>query len=77
VSDGMAKNWEVVKAEVASYRRNVKFELKRMKREKWSRKPHVLFGLVVDAHRILPRTLSYLAVLSLIPLIIAGAWWMV
>jgi hypothetical protein len=77
MSDGMAKNWEIVKAEVASYRRTVKFEWARMKRMPATRKPHVLFGLVPDAHRLMPRTLSYLAVLSLIPVIIAGAWWLV
>jgi len=72
MSDGMKKNLEVVKAEIDDYRDTLRIELARLKREPWKRKGHVLFGLVPDAHRIMPRTLSYLALLSLGLVVV---WW--
>ncbi len=75
MSDGMKKNLEVVKAEIDDYRDTLQVEWDRLKREPWSRKGHVLFGLIPDAHRDMPRTLSYLAVLSLIPIGAAVWWW--
>jgi len=74
MSDGMAKNLEVVRAEIKAYRKCIKMEWARMKRVPTNRKLHVLFGLLPDAHRVMPRTLSYLAVLS-IP-VAALAWWL-
>lgn len=75
MSDGMKKNLEVVKAEIDDYRDTLRIELARLKREPWKRKGHVLFGLIPDAHRDMPRTLSYLAILSL-PFLIAAGWWL-
>lgn len=75
MSDGMKKNLEVVKAEIDDYRDTLRIELARMKRTPWNRKAHVLFGLLPDAHRDMPRTLSYLAILSLIPIGVA-VWWL-
>jgi len=75
MSDGIAKNLEVVRAEIKAYRACIKMEWARMKRVPASRKLHVLFGLLPDAHRTMPRTLSYLALLSLIPILALFAWW--
>jgi len=75
MSDGMAKNFEVCRDEIAAYCACIKMEWARMKRVPASRKLHVLFGLIPDAHRYMPRTLSYLALLSLLPLLACFAWW--
>lgn len=80
MSDGMKKNLEVVKAELEDYGDTLQVEWDRLKREpSWRRKLHVLSGLEPDAHRTLPRTLSYanriswaLAGLSIIG---AAVWW--
>ena len=72
--EGMAKNFEVVQKEIAAYRVVLSTQWERALLEpKWSRKAHVIFGLLPDAHRVLPRTLSYLAILSL-PLIAVILW---
>jgi len=71
----MAKTLEVCRDEIADYRKVFKMEWARMKHSPASRKLHVLFGLIPDAHRCMPRTLSYLALLSLIPILALFAWW--
>jgi hypothetical protein len=74
MANGIKKNLEVVKAELEEYGDTLQVEWDRLKREPWKRKGHVLFGLIPDAHRDMPRTLSYLAVLSIIPAAVA-VWW--
>ncbi len=74
--DGMAKNWEVVKQEFFDYQLAVAIAMNKVHRATGiTRKIHHLWGLVPDLHRSMPRTLSYLAALS-IP-VIALAWWLV
>jgi len=76
MSDGMAKNLEVCQEEWATYRGVVRIQMSRFRHEpKFTRKLHVLFGLLPDAHRFMPRTLSYLALLSILPFLIGFAWW--
>jgi len=80
MSDGWAKNWEVVKKELRLYGDILDEQWHRVKREPdWRRKIHVLSGLEPDAHRTLPRTLTYLnrarwVVIGLLGLGF-GAWW--
>ena len=76
MSDGMAKNIEVCREEWATYRGVVKIQMARFRHEpKFTRKVHVLFGLLPDMHRFMPRTLSYLALLSLLPILVGFAFW--
>ncbi len=80
MSDGMKKNLEVVQEEVRLYGLVIEEQWERMKREpSWRRKLHVLSGLEPDAHRTLPRTLSYanriLWVLTGLLIIGVAAWW--
>jgi hypothetical protein len=65
MSDGMAKNWEVVKQEVRLYGEHVRAEIRWIKRldAPLARKMHHLSGLGPDIHRIMPRTLWYSSVL--------------
>jgi len=75
MSDGMTKNLDVCREEWDMYKRVVSSVTYRAGQEKsFARKVHVLSGLLPDAHRTMPRTLSYLALVTT-PIIIAVVVW--
>jgi hypothetical protein len=66
----MKKNLEVVVKELDVFSACVEIQYERMLREpSWLRKGHILFGILPDTFRYMPRTLAYLVVI-LVPVVV-------
>ena len=63
--DGIAKNWEVVKAEFAAFKVDQKHNWDRLIRRE--RNPfHIVTAFISTTYQTLPRTLTYLTIVGLV-----------
>jgi len=82
MSDGIAKNWEVVKGELSTWKGEMRKGLARFKGAPWDprkkdNKWHLIQNLVTETNRATPRTRGYLFTLSVVAgLVFIGLYWL-
>jgi hypothetical protein len=59
MSNGIAKNLDVVREEIYYWRMLMPAHLKTLRDANWADKPHKAVNLITESIRLLPRTLVY------------------